>query len=157
MTDHVKPLSQLSSEQLLDELARRDERESSDNLDAHAGSDSTLKNLKAELDTLASQLSVPRPVVPFEQESDCRRVTVLVEAIGAEPSPAGHAGGQPSAIEAGPLGELGQYRLLAKLGEGTRMHADHLGARVQPSRRSRRTHRCADFLAHLRGYRSDRR
>jgi len=118
MTDRPARDLKLSPEQLLDDLAQRDEAEATGAPQTNADADSTFKVLKAELDTLASQLREPAPVVPFEDESNCRRVTELVEALGIDPSQAGRK--QPAAepAEAEPLGDLGQYRLLAKLGEG---------------------------------------
>ena len=112
MNDNPAERPELSTEQLLEELARRDEFETRGG--PEGSEDSTLRVLKAELDTLASQIREPAPVVPFEDESDCRRVTELVEALGVEPSLArAPANDQP---ESKLLGELGQYQLLTKIG-----------------------------------------
>ncbi|HUG68011.1 MAG TPA: protein kinase [Pirellulaceae bacterium] len=118
MTNRQEPTIGLSAEQLLDELAKWDEGEAAVGLHPNAEADSTLKDLKAELDTLAKQLREPAPIVPFEDESDCRRVTELVEALGLEPSLARRSPIDAELAELERLGELGQYRLILKLGQG---------------------------------------
>ena len=102
-------------EDLFDSLARHDEIETGEGAHVEAPDDSTVKELKQELDTLAIQLREPVPIVPFEDESDCRRATELVEALGQTPS-ASDLGAE--AHDQQDLGELGQYQLLTKLGEG---------------------------------------
>ncbi len=70
-----------------------------------------------ELDTLASLLRLPVEPDPYSSESACRQAIDVIAAIGRDPSRAevpsvAASGDQPA------LGEFGQYRLLAKLGEG---------------------------------------
>jgi len=96
---------------MIAKLARldTDERE-------HTG-DSTGKELKAELDTLLSEIRQPAPVGDFENESGCRRAVELVQAIGRDPAfVSGEADAKAGVKQ--DLGTVGQYRLLAELGRG---------------------------------------
>ena len=80
--------------------------------------DSTLKELKGELDTLLSDVRQPPPVDEFEDESGCRRAIEIIQAIGQDPSFAGDRPAGHTAVEAQDLGSLREYQLLSKLGEG---------------------------------------
>ncbi|MBC7854586.1 MAG: protein kinase [Pirellulaceae bacterium] len=71
---------------------------------------STVRGLKAELDTLVSHLREPLGPNPFAEESGLRRAQELVLAIGLADVPA-----RP---ERRVLGRIGPYQLLGKLGEG---------------------------------------
>ena len=81
--------------------------------------DSTLAELRLQLETLTEQLRRPAPIDQFEEESACRRV---VEAIGRDPSRSNvrteRAPLADSHAIPAELAQLGQYRLLAKLGQG---------------------------------------
>jgi serine/threonine protein kinase len=91
--------------------------------------------VQKELDTLESMLRTPPDDAnaQYLEESGCRRFVDLVAAIGRDPSPATQESAQArnagaslpdadasgrSAPETLPLKRLGQYTLLAKLGEG---------------------------------------
>lgn len=82
----------------------------------------TVSELRAELDTLAEQLRSPAPEDEYLDESGCRRAIEIVEAIGREPSFTGERSGSDTtgADLPSPLAitELGQYQLLARLGQG---------------------------------------
>lgn len=70
-------------------------------------------------DTLAAALRRPIPHDGYEQESALQRAASLIQAIGREPSVAsGQAASTGEDLEVADLGVLGQYQLLAKLGEG---------------------------------------
>ena len=104
--------AKLSPEQLIDDLAELDELEANAGAKSSEAGNSTIKSLKADLDTLAAQLREPSHGVSYEDESDCRRATELVAALGRDHDPNGQSS------ERSHLGELGQYRLLAVLGKG---------------------------------------
>lgn len=95
---------------LIQQLARLDG-------DVQSEADSTVKALKSELETMAAELRQPPPDNPFQDESACRRANELVQAIGREPSFVAEQASSTD-LERPELGELGQYRLLEKLGEG---------------------------------------
>ncbi|MCH8244243.1 MAG: serine/threonine protein kinase, partial [Planctomycetes bacterium] len=116
-TPENRPNVQLSSNELIDELARIDERSAADDA-GPSDVDSTVRSMKADLDTLAYALCDPSPVGPFEDESDCRRAIDLVAAIGKEPSFNVSEKQLQTADEPSELGFIGQYKLLAKLGAG---------------------------------------
>ena len=85
--------------------------------------DSTVKQIGEELETLADAVRNSPPENPYELEAECRRVSELVREIGQEPSfvvktPVGLESNPAAPSPAADLGELGQYQLLAKLGEG---------------------------------------
>jgi len=85
-----------------------------------ADSDSTAADLKAELDTILEELKRPA-VADFENESACGRVTEMVKSIGqdaADLSAEFDAARAEAKSPTSALGNLGQYTLLAKLGEG---------------------------------------
>ena len=103
-------------EELIAQLARLDEE--SELGETSAAADSTVKELRAELETLLSDVRQPPPVDEFENEAGCRLAIELVQAIGQDPSV---AAGQPAASaddEGEQLGSLREYRLLTKLGQG---------------------------------------
>ncbi len=72
---------------------------------------STVRELKAQLDTLIGQLREPVGPDPFAEESGLRRAQELVRAIGAEKV-------SPAERERPRIGRIGPYELLEKLGEG---------------------------------------
>ena len=78
-----------------------------------AEASSTVKELKAELDTLIGQLRQPAEPDPYSCETGLRRAQELVLAIGLEPSSEAK-----TVVERQELGWIGPYRLLEKLGEG---------------------------------------
>ena len=108
------PLQALVSDDA--ELARR----LADSDDAAPGPvDSTLAELRQQLETLTEQLRRPAPADEFADESACRRV---VEAIGRDPSRSDVRAERTPVADAdaipAELAQLGQYRLLTKLGQG---------------------------------------
>ncbi|HVW02045.1 MAG TPA: hypothetical protein VHB77_16950, partial [Planctomycetaceae bacterium] len=84
------------------------------------GADPTLIEFKAELETLESQIRQPEPPDPFADESACGQLVEKVAEMGRDLSTDTRAEleRQEVAAEAPALGMLGQYQLLAKLGEG---------------------------------------
>ncbi|MCA9269310.1 MAG: serine/threonine protein kinase, partial [Planctomycetales bacterium] len=109
-----------------DELAARI-AELEDRLEAGESvvAEETLAGLKAQLDTLASELRQPAAVDPFERESACVQASEFVRRFGLEVEAAtvrlqagGAAVGASSAARATPMGSLGAYDLLEKIGEG---------------------------------------
>jgi WD40 repeat protein/serine/threonine protein kinase len=82
-----------------------------------------LGTLNDAADTLVSQLRAAAPKEPFADEPQCaammsRAMALPVAQQAGEPVP---AAGEPAPVAAGqplPLGELGDYQLLEKLGEG---------------------------------------
>src|SRR5687767_3767838 len=68
--------------------------------------DSTILELRRELDGLISELQQPPSADPFEAEPACQSATPSAQALNSK------AGSEL------PLGKLGQYELLEKLGEG---------------------------------------
>lgn len=92
--------------------------------------DSTTLGIQAQLETLQERLREAPPAEPFREESACDRVLDAVKAIGRDPSFTtrqqleGLQAAQNAPSSTPPqgippsLGTLGQYRLLAKLGEG---------------------------------------
>jgi WD40 repeat protein/serine/threonine protein kinase len=103
-------------EQQIQRLAALED-ESSQNA-ASSEHDSTIKSLKSELDTLLSELKQPAPVAEYDNESGLRRAAEIVRAIGRDPSfspELAQEGEGQSDLE---VEALGQYKLLAKLGEG---------------------------------------
>jgi serine/threonine protein kinase/Leucine-rich repeat (LRR) protein len=99
----------LDRDAVIEQLSRLD---SSDPGDAAADQPpSTVRELKAELDTLLVQLREPAGPDPFADETGLRRAQELVLAIGLEP--------ESRARDHRPeLGRIGPYELLEKLGEG---------------------------------------
>jgi len=75
----------------------------------------TLRGYDDGTDPLIASLRAPMD--PYMLESGCREAIALVEAIGREPSIKAQPGfGTPASPQ--DLGDMGQYRLLAKLGQG---------------------------------------
>jgi serine/threonine protein kinase len=114
----MPPVAQ-DTDVLVDRLASLDDRSDK------APTDDTVVTLKAELDTLADDIRWPAAEVPFEKESACGTVTAMVQAIGHDPLDLVKAtvdlprGDHSSAVAKElPIGTLGVYELLTKLGEG---------------------------------------
>lgn len=106
----------LERDELISQLARLDE--ALELGESSGAADSTLEELRAELETLLSDVRQPPPVDQFENESGCRRAIELVQAIGQDPPvPAGRPSVSTS-DEGEPLGSLREYQLLSKLGQG---------------------------------------
>ena len=78
----------------------------------------TLRAYDDATDPLIASLRTPLVEDPYMQESGCREAIALVEAIGREPSIAARRDSAGVAASPEDLGDVGQYRLLAKLGEG---------------------------------------
>jgi serine/threonine protein kinase len=95
---------------IVDQLAQLDLSDPAD-LSQSPEPPSTVRELKAQLDTLIGQLREPAGSDPFAEESGLRRAQELVRAIGVEY-------GRPAKDERLELGRIGPYELLAKLGEG---------------------------------------
>lgn len=98
------------SDDLLDQLLA----ELDENPDAPV--DSTVRNLHAELATLADDLRQPLPPDPYGEESALRLAVARAQKIGREASSR-----SANVVEAAPpsgLGHVGPYRLLEKLGQG---------------------------------------
>jgi len=98
-------------DQLADKLARQDGG-------GTAPPNSTLKELKQELDTLAVQVAQPAPENEFEGESALERGLEFVKEIGRELSAGGTVNVVSNQTPAEDLGMIREYKLLAKLGEG---------------------------------------
>ena len=86
--------------------------------DASAAANSTVKALKSELETLASEFAQPAPENPYESESACRRANELVRAMGLDPSLDTGSGSGGATDELPEFRDLGQYRLQKLLGRG---------------------------------------
>ena len=113
----LKETSQDSElEQVVNDLAKWDASDVGN--PPSAAEDATLRELKAELDTLASELREPPPVDEFEDESDCRRAVELVEKIGREPTLSTQKVLEEAQGEDSDLGQIGPYQILGKVGEG---------------------------------------
>ncbi|TWU30876.1 serine/threonine protein kinase [Novipirellula artificiosorum] len=70
-------------------------------------------------DTLVSALARPKPINEYANESAFARVESLIQAVGREPSLLKASQNASSVDEnAEKMGQIGQYELLAKLGEG---------------------------------------
>ncbi len=80
--------------------------------------DTTVCNLHQELETLADDLRQPVPVDPHEAESACQRAVEQIQtlATGHAVKPSRPAGEEDSELK--PETEIGQYKILAKLGQG---------------------------------------
>jgi len=78
----------------------------------------TLRGYDDASDPLIASLRAPLVEDPYLQESGCQEAIALIEAIGREGSV--HAKPDSAGTTAPPqdLGQVGQYRLLAKVGEG---------------------------------------
>ncbi len=118
MGDVKQPLGLEDRERLLAELAEREAGQSGGALSE--GEEATLAALRAELDTLVSELREPSPADEFAEESDCRRAVELVESIGrpAEGSSSGALGAAADAAGRVEFERLGPYEVIEKLGEG---------------------------------------
>lgn len=116
-TPDEHPDTRLSTDELMEELARIDE-ESAVNHAASGSANSTVRSVKAELDTLAAEICDPPPVEPYEDEPECRRALQLASNIGCAPAQATER--VASSPRAGRLEieQIGPYQLLSKLGEG---------------------------------------
>jgi serine/threonine protein kinase/pectin methylesterase-like acyl-CoA thioesterase len=98
-----------------DELIARLAAEESNTTGAE---DATLAPLRAELETIESQIRQPRPAEPLLEESAYQRAAAQVVELGRELSHATRQQLEEPAADRPLLGELGQYKLLEKLGEG---------------------------------------
>ncbi len=102
-------------------LAGRLDDEAMDSVAGHVDTCSecqaALSTLDEPLDALVSQLQESPTTDPFGQEPACQRA--LTQAIGlvTSPGPAQHAPDSPS-ISAVTAGQLGDYQIVAKLGDG---------------------------------------
>jgi len=76
----------------------------------------TLRAHDDATDPLIASLRAPRD--PYTQESGCQEAIALVEAIGREPSINAQPDSPGPSVSLPDLGAVGQYRLLAKLGQG---------------------------------------
>ncbi len=113
--------AQIDFECLIETLAEHDETFSRPD----ETSDSSILEIKAELQLLEASLRRSDPADPFGEESACNEALNIVEAIGRNPSFTTRQqlaeDPLPSSDESTVLplgGVLGQYRLLQKLGEG---------------------------------------
>ena len=96
-------------------LAEEDAEEVVDHVDQCLECEETVRGLEAKADTYIANLRTPVPPNPYSQEADCERLVAMIEQIGQEP------GGTTSKMAAQgveQLGQIGQYQLQAKLGEG---------------------------------------
>lgn len=80
--------------------------------------ETTIANLHKDLETLAQDLRAPAPADPHENESACRQAVEKVQTLASQETalPTGTGSGSASGLERGTV--LGQYRILAKLGQG---------------------------------------
>lgn len=101
---------------LVQKLAAQEAVESGESSGTSPEADSTVKEMKAELDTLAERLQQQVPVDPYQDESAFRRGLSLVEAIGRDLSFTGHMEMESQPDES--LGMLREYQLISKLGQG---------------------------------------
>src|SRR5687768_6550044 len=95
--------SPLHPEDLISRLADLDDG-------THAG-DSTTTQLHRELQAFLIELREPASPDPFEAEAACQTATQTVQALSRDSH-------EPGTAQTVPFGDLGQYELLAKLGEG---------------------------------------
>jgi serine/threonine protein kinase len=77
--------------------------------------ENAIRDLENEADELLLDLRQPVNDDPFEGETNCRQLVDAVKRIGGESSFAAQSSAAASAVK---LGDLGQYQLLAKLGQG---------------------------------------
>lgn len=109
--------SNQASDKLASHLAELEERFERT---AEKASDNTDSQLMAEFDDLARSLRQGPQRGEFEDESGCTRATRLVQELGQDPQAVASAlaAGDAQADDPADLGTLGQYELLAKVGEG---------------------------------------
>jgi len=126
-------LASFSSGQLDEELALQ----IGTHLDECPSCRALMETISDAADTLTIMLGRPAPPDEYEVESGLQRAAALIQAIGREPSlvekgtgPIGakHPADRPGQLDLSPfpqagadvadLGELGHYKLLAKLGQG---------------------------------------
>jgi formylglycine-generating enzyme required for sulfatase activity/WD40 repeat protein/serine/threonine protein kinase len=105
----MNPQTALERDAVIEQLSRLDSSDPGDAATGHPPS--TVRELKAELDTLIGQLRQPVEPDPFADETGLRRAQELVLVIGMEPD----VGARDHRAE---LGRIGPYELLEKLGEG---------------------------------------
>jgi hypothetical protein len=89
----------------------------SDHLDHCPECDATVENLETEPDTLLDKLRVGPPHDPYATELGLRKAEALVAAVGREFSSGNEQESKPDS-DPSALGELGHYKLLAKIGAG---------------------------------------
>src|SRR5262249_47885367 len=82
--------------------------------------DPTIAQLKAELETVESQIRQPAPADPLAAESECQEAVGRIIELGRDLSAATREALSPNSSipQAALIGTLGQYQLLEKLGEG---------------------------------------
>jgi serine/threonine protein kinase len=80
--------------------------------------DETLRELETTSDDFVRELKVPTAADEYEREAECRELIAVVKAIGKEASFASQQAADAEPATTSDLGELGQYKLLAKLGQG---------------------------------------
>jgi serine/threonine protein kinase len=99
---------------MVDNDSRRADLQHSGNAFTMDESPST-DNMQAEIRTLESILQEPHPGSSYSHDEECQRIVRLVEQIGVT-SPAKVKDAAP--VDTLPHERIGQYELLAKLGEG---------------------------------------
>ncbi|MGI8981108.1 MAG: protein kinase domain-containing protein [Pirellulaceae bacterium] len=105
-----RPANTLDRDAIAEQLAELDSSDPGDPSKSPEAP-STVRELKAQLDTLIGQLREPVGPDPFAEETGLRRAQELVRAIGVE-NVSQAKGERPE------LGRIGPYELLEKLGEG---------------------------------------
>ena len=102
-------------QELIDRLAEAE----SQALGQADSADPTLAAFKAELETLESEVRRPPPPDPFSEEPEFQQALGRLVELSRDPANAGAKASEPKPENAAPpLGNLGHYKLLAKLGEG---------------------------------------
>jgi serine/threonine protein kinase len=101
---------------LLGKLSDGEAEEIAAHLDDCAACDRQAAALEADADSFVSEIKRPTGEASLLEEQNFRRAAERVAALGAEPTDAGVDRRLASAPS--PLGTLGQYRLLEKLGAG---------------------------------------
>ncbi len=77
-----------------------------------------LETLAISADSLLADLQRPAAEQEFFAEAECREAMALVQAIGREPSLAGARSSEAPPANESDLGQIRDYKLIAKLGEG---------------------------------------
>ncbi len=121
MTEPGDSQSDAVLHELLARLADDEEDVQSREQTVISSTDSTLFGLRQELAALESEVRTPAESNPFEKEQTCAEAIRRIEQYGQEPSFAPKRAGGPGIdgvrTELG-VNEIGQYRLLEKLGQG---------------------------------------
>lgn len=100
-------LDDQNREHLLAELVRREEGNPSPSLSE--ADESTIRDVKARIETLVGVLRQPPPVDEFAQERDCRDATQWVKHIGERTE---------FSVDRLELDHIGPYQIMKKLGRG---------------------------------------